>query len=60
MSSPILHTITPAQHDLGGLLGMCAAAHFKMMIGFRDFQLLKEDVRHLPVIVLSRVHELKR
>ena len=46
-----------ADHDFGGLRGMRAAADGKVEVRFRNSELLKEDVRHEGVVVLTGVDE---
>ncbi len=46
-----------AHHDLRRLLRMCARTDRQIHIGRRYLQLLKEDIRHIDVIVLTGMDE---
>ena len=46
-------------HGPAGLLGVRAAAHFQMVSRFGKAQIAKERVRHVRVIVLAGVHDLR-
>ena len=46
-----------AHHDLRRLGGVGAGADREIEIGFRNFELLKKDVRHERVVVLTGVDE---
>src|SRR5450755_3256480 len=46
-------------HGAAGLLGVGAAAHFKMMGGLGKGEVGKERIGHVRVVVLSGVHDLR-
>jgi hypothetical protein len=46
-------------HHPGRLLGMAAGAHPEKPIGSRQFEIPEKDVRHLHVVVLTGVDELR-
>jgi len=46
-----------AAHDLGGLLRMTARTHAEIRIRLGNFQLSKEYVRHIPVVMLAGMNQ---
>src|SRR5260370_20238885 len=44
-------------HDLGCLLRVTTRSHSEVGIRFRNFQLSKEYVRHIPVVMLASMNE---
>jgi hypothetical protein len=55
----LLADLLEGHHDLGGLGGMAAAAGLEVVIRLGNAQLIKEDVAHLPVVMLAGVDDLE-
>jgi hypothetical protein len=53
----LLAELLVGDHDLGGLLGVAAAAAAQAHVGLRDAEFLEEHVVHLAVVVLAGVHQ---
>jgi hypothetical protein len=54
----VLAQLLEADHDLGGLLGMAAAAGGHEDVGLRNAEFFEEDVVHVAVVVLSGMDDL--
>ena len=59
VGTDLLADFLEGHHDLGGLGGVAAATGFKVIVGLGDAQFVKENVAHLPVVVLAGVDDLE-